>query len=83
MQATLGAELEKGKKNVVQVQCTVKNKDPVSICALISGQSETCHLDFEFEEKHVTFSVLGPRSAHLAGYYVVYPLLRLCHLILR
>ncbi|KAM0907156.1 hypothetical protein ACQ4PT_016317 [Festuca glaucescens] len=72
-QATLGAEVgkvEKGRKNVVQVQCTVKNKDPVYLCALVSGQSETCNLDFEFEEKHVTFSVLGPRSVHLAGYYV-------------
>ena len=80
MQATLGDEVgkvEKGKKKVVQVQCTVKSKDPVSICALVSGQSETCNLDFEFEEKYVTFSVLGSRSVHLAGYYVVYPLLRL------
>jgi FK506-binding nuclear protein len=59
---------------VVQVQCTVKNRDPVYLCALISGQSETCNLDFEFEEKFVTFSVLGPRSVHLAGYYVPYPL---------
>ncbi|CAM0904472.1 unnamed protein product [Alopecurus aequalis] len=74
-QATLGVavgKVEKGKKNVVQVQCTVKNKEPVSICALISEQSETCNLDFEFEDKHVTFSVLGPRSVHLAGYYIPY-----------
>uniref|UniRef100_A0ACD5UXW5 Uncharacterized protein n=1 Tax=Avena sativa TaxID=4498 RepID=A0ACD5UXW5_AVESA len=74
-QATLGADVgkvEKGRKNLVQVQCTVKNKDPVYLCALVSGQSETCHLDLEFEEKSVTFSVLGPRSVHLAGYYVPY-----------
>ncbi|XP_047067214.1 peptidyl-prolyl cis-trans isomerase FKBP53-like [Lolium rigidum] len=72
-QATLGAEVgkaEKGRKNVVQVQCAVKNQDPVYLCALVSGQSESCNLDFEFEEKLVTFSVLGPRSVHLAGYYV-------------
>nr|XP_051217561.1 peptidyl-prolyl cis-trans isomerase FKBP53 isoform X2 [Lolium perenne]XP_051217563.1 peptidyl-prolyl cis-trans isomerase FKBP53 isoform X4 [Lolium perenne] len=72
-QATLGAEVgkaEKGRKNVVQVQCAVKNRDPVYLCALVSGQSESCNLDFEFEEKLVTFSVLGPRSVHLAGYYV-------------
>ncbi|XP_047067033.1 peptidyl-prolyl cis-trans isomerase FKBP53-like [Lolium rigidum] len=72
-QATLGAEVgkaEKGRKNVVQVQCAVKNNDPVYLCALVSGQSESCNLDFEFEEKIVTFSVLGPRSVHLAGYYV-------------
>ncbi|KAK1683448.1 hypothetical protein QYE76_044296 [Lolium multiflorum] len=72
-QATLGAEVgkeEKGRKNVVQLQCAVKNNDPVYLCALVSGQSESCNLDFEFEEKLVTFSVLGPRSVHLAGYYV-------------
>nr|CAH67247.1 OSIGBa0140O07.15 [Oryza sativa] len=75
-QATLGGEAGKvekgggGKKNVVQLQCTVKNKDPVFLCALVPGQSETCHLELEFEEKHVTFSVLGPRSVHLAGYYI-------------
>ncbi|KAF0890273.1 hypothetical protein E2562_002687 [Oryza meyeriana var. granulata] len=75
-QATLGGEAGKvekgggGKKNVVQLQCTVKDKDPVFLCALVPGQSETCHLELEFEEKHVTFSVLGPRSVHLAGYYI-------------
>lgn len=76
-QATLGGEVGKGekgdgngKKGVVQVQCSVKNKDPVFLCALLPGQSETCHLELEFEEKFVTFSVLGPRSVHLAGYYV-------------
>lgn len=81
-QATLGGEVGKGekgdgngKKGVVQVQCSVKNKDPVFLCALLPGQSETCHLELEFEEKFVTFSVLGPRSVHLAGYYVGYPLL--------
>ncbi|KAL5215529.1 hypothetical protein ABZP36_006930 [Zizania latifolia] len=74
-QATLGGEpgkVEKGgsgKKSVVQLQCSVKNKDPVFLCALVPGQSETCHLELEFEEKYVTFSVLGPRSVHLAGYY--------------
>jgi FK506-binding nuclear protein len=51
----------------------------VYLCALVSGQSETCNLDFEFEEKLVTFSVLGPRSVHLAGYYVAYPLHLLRH----
>ncbi|KAF7001967.1 hypothetical protein CFC21_017518 [Triticum aestivum] len=72
-QATLGAEVgkvEKGKTDLVQLQCTVKNKEPVYLCALIPGQSVTCHLDLEFEEKFVTFSVLGLRSVHLAGYYV-------------
>lgn len=82
-QATLGAEVgkvEKGKTNLVQLQCTVKNKEPVYLCALIPGQSVTCHLDLEFEEKYVTFSVLGPRSVHLAGYYVGYPLFRFRYL---
>ncbi|KAG8064698.1 hypothetical protein GUJ93_ZPchr0004g39016 [Zizania palustris] len=75
-QATLGGEpgkVEKGgggKKSVVQLQCSVKNKDPVFLCALVSGQSETCHLELEFEENYVTFSVLGQRSVHLVGYYI-------------
>uniref|UniRef100_A0A0A9CZ30 peptidylprolyl isomerase n=1 Tax=Arundo donax TaxID=35708 RepID=A0A0A9CZ30_ARUDO len=74
-QATLGNEVGKvgkgagGKKCVVQ--CSVDNKDPVFLCVLVSEQSETCHLELEFEEEQVTFSVIGPRSVHLAGYYIV------------
>ncbi|KAJ1271214.1 hypothetical protein BS78_06G111500 [Paspalum vaginatum] len=72
-QATLGLEVGKGgnaggKKCVLQ--CSVGNKDPVFLCVLVPDQSETCHLELEFEEEEVTFSVIGPRSIHLAGYYI-------------
>ncbi|WVZ85817.1 hypothetical protein U9M48_032685, partial [Paspalum notatum var. saurae] len=72
-QATLGVEVGKGgnaggKKCVLQ--CSVQSKDPVFLCVLVPDQSETCHLELEFEEEEVTFSVIGPRSIHLAGYYI-------------
>lgn len=77
-QATLGVEVSKGEKGTggkkCVLQCAVKNKDPVFLCVLMPEQSETCHLDLEFEEE-VSFSVIGSRSVHLAGYYVTYPLL--------
>ncbi|KAL6650786.1 hypothetical protein ACP70R_009711 [Stipagrostis hirtigluma subsp. patula] len=73
-QATLGLESGKeekgssGKKCVLQ--CSVDSKDPVFLCVLVPEKSETCHLELEFEEENVTFSVIGPRSVHLAGYYI-------------
>ncbi|XP_062184377.1 peptidyl-prolyl cis-trans isomerase FKBP53-like [Phragmites australis] len=74
-QATLGSEVGKGEKGADRkkcvLQCSVKNRDPVFLCVLVPEQSETCHLELEFEEEHVTFSVIGPRSVHLAGYYIV------------
>ncbi|EES10880.1 peptidyl-prolyl cis-trans isomerase FKBP53 isoform X2 [Sorghum bicolor] len=72
-QATLGAEVGKGEKGAglkrCVLQCSVENKDPVFLCVLMPEQSETCHLELEFEEE-VTFSVIGQRSIHLAGYYM-------------
>ncbi|XP_031113356.1 peptidyl-prolyl cis-trans isomerase FKBP53-like [Ipomoea triloba] len=53
------------------VQCNVGNKTPVFLCALLPDKTESCHLDLEFEEEDgVVFSVLGPRSVHLTGYYL-------------
>lgn len=53
------------------VQCNVGNKTPVFLCALLPDKTECCHLDLEFEEADdVIFSVLGPRSVYLTGYYV-------------
>ncbi|CAI9104640.1 OLC1v1003352C1 [Oldenlandia corymbosa var. corymbosa] len=53
------------------VQCNVGNKTPVFICALLPTKTESLHLDLEFEEaEDVTFSVIGPRSVYLTGYYV-------------
>ncbi|EPS73355.1 hypothetical protein M569_01404, partial [Genlisea aurea] len=67
-QATLGLG-DAIKKSVVQ--CNVGNRTPVLLCVLIPNQTESCHLDLEFEEADdVVFSVLGPRSVYLTGYYV-------------
>ncbi|CAH9094324.1 unnamed protein product [Cuscuta epithymum] len=67
-QATLGI----GSANTKSlVQCNVGNKAPLFLCALLPERTESCHLDLEFEEaENVVFSVLGPRSIHLTGYYV-------------
>ena len=53
------------------VQCNVGNKSPVFLCALLPDKTESCHLDLEFEEAdQVLFSVIGPRSVYLTGYYL-------------
>ncbi|TKW04616.1 hypothetical protein SEVIR_7G121400v4 [Setaria viridis] len=73
-QATLGDEAGKGEKGGGRkkcvLQCSVESKDPVYLCALVPEQSETCHLELEFDEVEVTFSVIGQRSVHLVGYYI-------------
>lgn len=67
-QATLGFG-EASMKSVVQ--CNVGDRSPVLLCVLLPGQTESSHLDLEFEEADdVVFSVLGPRSVYLTGYYV-------------
>ncbi|KAL6494067.1 hypothetical protein OROGR_031976 [Orobanche gracilis] len=67
-QATLGIG-EAAKRTTVQ--CNVANRSPVFLCALLPNKTESCHLDLEFEEADdVVFSVLGPRSVYLTGYYV-------------
>ncbi|KAF7807321.1 peptidyl-prolyl cis-trans isomerase FKBP43-like isoform X1 [Senna tora] len=53
------------------LQCNVGNKSPVYLCSLSSGMSESLQLNLEFEEvDDVIFSVVGPRSIHLCGYYL-------------
>ncbi|XP_059624334.1 peptidyl-prolyl cis-trans isomerase FKBP43-like isoform X2 [Cornus florida] len=67
-QATLGIS-SSTKKSLVQ--CNIGDKSPVFLCALLPDKTESCHLDLEFEEAdEVLFSVIGPRSVHLTGYYV-------------
>ncbi|XP_074591619.1 peptidyl-prolyl cis-trans isomerase FKBP53-like isoform X3 [Curcuma longa] len=67
-QATLG----NGKATTKSiVQCNVGKKSPVLLCSLIPDTSEACRLELEFEEEaEVVFSVVGPRSVHLSGYYI-------------
>ncbi|GER31245.1 peptidyl-prolyl cis-trans isomerase [Striga asiatica] len=53
------------------VQCNVGGRSPVLLCVLMPEKTESCHLDLEFEEADdVVFSVIGPRSVYLSGYYV-------------
>ncbi|KAM7512074.1 hypothetical protein LguiB_010949 [Lonicera macranthoides] len=67
-QATLAIG-SSAKKSLVQ--CNVGDKSPVLLCALLPDRTESCQLDLEFEEAdEVVFSVIGPRSVHLTGYYV-------------
>ncbi|KAI3977476.1 hypothetical protein MKX01_000389 [Papaver californicum] len=67
-QATLGTPGVLTKRSVVQ--CNVGDKSPVLLCALVPGNIESCSLNLKFdEEDEVTFSVLGPRSVHLTGFY--------------
>ncbi|CAM8987368.1 unnamed protein product [Rhodiola kirilowii] len=67
-QATLGIGSGTNKS---LVQCNVGDKYPVFLCALLPGKTESCSLDLEFQEvDDVLFSVIGPRSVHLTGYYL-------------
>ncbi|XP_075672272.1 peptidyl-prolyl cis-trans isomerase FKBP43-like isoform X3 [Castanea sativa] len=53
------------------LQCNVGKKSPVFLCTLYPVNSESLQLNLEFEEADdVVFSVLGPRSIFLSGYYV-------------
>ncbi|KAL0425857.1 UNVERIFIED_CONTAM: Peptidyl-prolyl cis-trans isomerase FKBP43 [Sesamum radiatum] len=67
-QATLGIG---GATKRTIVQCNVGNRSPVLLCVLMPNKTESCHLDLEFDEAvDVVFSVIGPRSVFLTGYYV-------------
>ncbi|KAJ6420357.1 hypothetical protein OIU84_030300 [Salix udensis] len=67
-QATLGTG--SSMKNSV-VQCNVGNSSPVFLCSLFPEKTEISQLHLEFEETvEVVFSVIGPRSVHLTGYYL-------------
>ncbi|KAK2433206.1 FKBP peptidyl-prolyl cis-trans isomerase family protein [Trifolium repens] len=53
------------------LQCNVGNKSPVYLCSLYPGNTESLQLNLELEEDgNVIFSVIGPRSIHLCGYYL-------------
>lgn len=53
------------------LQCNVGNKSPVYLCSLYPGKTESLQLNLELEEvDDVVFSVIGPRSIHLCGYYL-------------
>ncbi|XWS61037.1 hypothetical protein CRYUN_Cryun07bG0091400 [Craigia yunnanensis] len=67
-QATLG--LGSSTERVV-LQCSVGHKSPIILCSLLPNHNETCSLDLKFDEDDlVAFSVIGPLSIHLSGYFV-------------
>ncbi|XP_010521069.1 PREDICTED: peptidyl-prolyl cis-trans isomerase FKBP43 isoform X2 [Tarenaya hassleriana] len=67
-QATLGVGKAREKSIV---QCNVGDKTPVFLCALSPDNVESSQLNLEFDEAvEVVFSVIGPRSVHLTGYYL-------------
>lgn len=66
--ATLGTGAATNKS---VVQCNVGEKSPVFLCSLFPGKDETRQLHLEFQESaDVIFSVIGPQSVHLTGYYL-------------
>ncbi|ESQ47345.1 hypothetical protein EUTSA_v10027735mg [Eutrema salsugineum] len=53
------------------LQCNVGNKSPLFLCVLSPEKVDSCQLNIEFEEAdEVVFSVIGPRSVHLTGYFL-------------
>lgn len=66
-QATLG-DGSSTKKSILQ--CNVGDKSPIFLCSLLPNKIETSPLNVEFEEDdEVTFSVIGPSSIHLSGFF--------------
>ncbi|KAJ6339295.1 hypothetical protein OIU77_007289 [Salix suchowensis] len=51
------------------LQCSVGHKSPIFLCSLLPGKAESCTLNLEFSDELVAFSVIGPRSIHLCGYF--------------
>ncbi|KAH8486420.1 hypothetical protein H0E87_025435 [Populus deltoides] len=65
-QATLG--LGSSEERCI-LQCSVGHKSPIFLCSLLPGKAESCSLNLEFSDELVAFSVIGPRSIHLCGYF--------------
>lgn len=68
LQASLGLGSSLTKSVLL---CNIGNKNPFFLCSLFPEKSESLLLNLEFEEvDDVVFSVIGPRSIHLSGYYL-------------
>lgn len=69
IQATLGLGSSSAERCILQ--CHVGHKSPIFLCSLLPDKNETCPLSLEFQSDDlVAFSVIGPRSIHLSGYFV-------------
>ncbi|CAL0332029.1 unnamed protein product [Lupinus luteus] len=67
-QATLGIG-SSAEKSILQ--CSSGHKSPVFLCSLLPNKIESCPLTLEFDDDDlVAFSVTGPRSIHLSGFFV-------------
>ncbi|XP_059452794.1 peptidyl-prolyl cis-trans isomerase FKBP53 [Corylus avellana] len=67
-QATLG--LGSSTERCI-LQCFVGHKNPIFLCSLLPDKNECCPLNLEFENDDLlAFSVIGPRSIHVSGYFV-------------
>ncbi|XP_057761888.1 peptidyl-prolyl cis-trans isomerase FKBP53 [Arachis stenosperma] len=66
--ATLGI----GSSNEKTIlQCSSGHKSPIFLCSLLPNKIESCPLNLEFgDDDLVAFSVIGPQSIHLSGYFV-------------
>ncbi|XP_024019939.1 peptidyl-prolyl cis-trans isomerase FKBP53 [Morus notabilis] len=52
------------------VQCSIGHKSPIFLCSLLPNKDESCPLNLEFDDDDlVAFSVIGPRSVYLSGYF--------------
>ncbi|CAN6839639.1 unnamed protein product [Brassica oleracea] len=68
-QATLGLVSSGTNRSILQ--CNVGNKSPLFLCVLSPEKVDSCQLNIEFQEaEDVIFSVIGPRSVHLTGYFL-------------
>ncbi|KAF3554168.1 hypothetical protein F2Q69_00016298 [Brassica cretica] len=68
-QATLGLSSSGTNRSILQ--CNVGNKSPLFLCVLSPEKVDSCQLNIEFQEaEDVIFSVIGPRSVHLTGYFL-------------
>lgn len=68
IQATLG--LGSSTERCI-LQCLVGHKNPIFLCSLLPDKNECCPLNLEFENDDLlAFSVIGPRSIHVSGYFV-------------
>ncbi|OVA13473.1 hypothetical protein BVC80_499g11 [Macleaya cordata] len=55
----------------IYVLTTIGSRLPMILCSLSSFEKITCHLDIQFEEfENVVFSVQGPGTVHLVGYFI-------------
>lgn len=67
IQATLGLGAATEKSIL---QCSAGRKNPVFLCSLQPNNTESCPLNLQFDEDDVVvFSVIGPRSIHLSGFF--------------